>query len=201
MYLPLPTHTHTYIAQYSLFALALLSKRQEQKISRLGGRTLSKWRSFPPWKRDLSWTTGNVHFSNQQHSIHMNEHRITSSWWEVSLFLVSIRHWLSSHFSDVHRLNVHKRGFPGVGVEMLPNIMGADLILSALMYSVAPCKTVMPYILSRPYKLSQHRPLTSVACNSALLWSLFQPTNFQCESSRNSFVGFARAKFDGIVFL
>ena len=42
----------------------------------------------------------------------------------------------------------------------------------------------MPYLLSRPYKLSQHRPLTSAACNSALLWSLFQPKSFQCECSR-----------------
>ena len=53
---------------------------------------------------------------------------------------------------------------------------------------VAPCKTVMPYILSRPYKLSQHWPLTSAACNSALLWSLFQPTSFQWERSRHSSV-------------
>ena len=59
---------------------------------------------------------------------------------------------------------------------------------------VAPCKTVMPYIVSRPYKLSQHRPLTSAACKSALLWSLFQPTSFLCERSRYSFIEFARSK-------
>ena len=53
---------------------------------------------------------------------------------------------------------------------------------------VAPCKTVMPYILSRPYKLSQHWPLTSAACNSALLWSSFQPTSFQWERSCHSSV-------------
>ena len=29
---------------------------------------------------------------------------------------------------------------------------------------VGPCETVMPYILSRPYKLSQRSPLTSAAC-------------------------------------
>ena len=58
---------------------------------------------------------------------------------------------------------------------------------------VGPCKTVKPYVLSRPYKLSQHRPLTSAAGNSALLGSLFlevfeiglrQHTSFQSGRSR-----------------
>ena len=66
---------------------------------------------------------------------------------------------------------------------------------------VGPYKTVMPYILSRPCKLSQHWPLTSAACNSTLLCSFFievfeiglqQLMSFQWGCSHYSFVGFAR---------
>ena len=37
-------------------------------------------------------------------------------------------------------------------------------------FNVGPCKRVMPYTVSPPYKLSQHWPLTSTACHSALFW-------------------------------
>ena len=49
----------------------------------------------------------------------------------------------------------------------------SDLSVSMfLMYTIleGPCKTVVQYILSRPYKLSEHWPLTSTAFHSALFW-------------------------------
>ena len=89
MSLPLPTHTHTCILHntHSLHSLCCQNAKN--------------WK-YPDWeeepcpredlslleKRDLSWTTGNVRFSNQQHCIHMNKYRNSSSWRESAVVFV-----------------------------------------------------------------------------------------------------------------